>query len=184
MEFIPLGDTKPKKVNVRVIAATNKDVETEVEEGRLRKDLYYRLNVIRIHIPPLRERKEDIPLLVEYFLGRLSSKLRLPRKKVSEKAMEHLMRYSWPGNVRELENVLERVMIMCNGNVIKPSHLPAHVREGKGTIKVKGTLEDMEKELIERALEETGGNKKEVARILGISRSTLWRKIKKYGIRI
>jgi len=106
MEFIPLGDTKPRKVNVRVIAASNKDVEKEVEEGRLREDLYYRLNVIRIHIPPLRERKEDIPLLVEYFLGRLSSKLGFPKKTVSEKAMEHLVQYPWPGNVRESFNLV------------------------------------------------------------------------------
>ncbi|RKZ21265.1 hypothetical protein DRQ18_04780, partial [bacterium] len=179
MEFIPLGDTKPKKVNVRVIAATNKDVETEVREGRLREDLYYRLNVIRIHIPPLRERKEDIPLLVEYFLERLSSKLGLPRKKVSERAMEHLLQYPWPGNVRELENVLERAIILCDGNVIRPLHLPAHVREGRKDIRANGTLEDMEKKLIERALKETGGNIPKAARRLGIHPSTLYRKLKK-----
>lgn len=180
MEFIPLGDTKSRRVNVRVIAASNKDVEMEVDEGRLRKDLYYRLNVIRIHIPPLRERREDIPLLVEYIIGRLSSRLGMERKKVLDSTMEHLLSYPWPGNVRELENVLERAMILSEGSVIKPSHLPPYVREGSG-IKMDGTLEDMERRLIEKVLEEVGGNIPKAARRLGIHPSTLYRKLKKMG---
>jgi DNA-binding NtrC family response regulator len=182
-----VGGTKPTKVDVRVIAATNADLEGAIHAGRFRADLYYRLNVIPIKIPPLRERREDIPLLVNHFIEKLTGGART----VSEEAMEILMSYDWPGNVRELENIIERAVILQDGlevtaeslNVsIFPERLKKQARSG-GTLGVSGiTLEELERRYLLQTLEETGWKKKSAAEILGITPSTLYRKLQRYGM--
>jgi len=182
-EFEKLGDNSPIKVDVRIIAATNKNLEEEVKKGNFREDLYYRLNVLNIRLPPLRERKEDIPLLIEHLIDKLSKKRGKEVIGIEEKAMEILCSYEWPGNVRELQNVFEYIFVHINSRVIGVNCLPPYLRQRRREVKI-GSLSKVEKELIINALRDTGYNKKEVARILGISRTTLWRKMKKYGINI
>jgi DNA-binding NtrC family response regulator len=186
-EVVPVGGTKPAKVDVRVIAATNADLEAAIREGRFRADLYYRLNVIPIKIPPLRERREDIPLLVNHFMEKLTGGAR----SVSDEAMDILMSYDWPGNVRELENIIERAVILQDGvevtaeslNVsIFPERLRSRARAG-GALGVSGvTLEELERRYLLQTLEETGWRKKSAAEILGINPSTLYRKLQRYGM--
>ncbi|MEO0137451.1 MAG: sigma-54 dependent transcriptional regulator [candidate division WOR-3 bacterium] len=170
-EIVPLGATKPIKVDVRLIAATNKDLYEEVKQGRFREDLFYRLNVIPITLPPLRQRKEDIPLLAEYFLKSICEKENLGEKKLLKSTIESLQNYSWPGNVRELKHIIERAAILADSYYIKPEHinLPG--------IKIEPLkkLEDIE---IKKALKECKGNISEAAKRLGISRATLYRKLK------
>jgi DNA-binding NtrC family response regulator len=188
-EVVPVGGTKPVKVDVRVIAATNADLEQFIKEGRFRADLYYRLNVIPIRIPPLRERKEDIPLLVEHFLSRFTG----GAKHVSDDAMEILSDYDWPGNVRELENIIERAVILEDGNDVTaeslnvsifPERLRKRARGGsEGELGVSGvTLEELERRYLLQTLEATGWKKKNAAEILGINPSTLYRKLQRYGM--
>ena len=177
-EMVPLGDTKTVRVNVRLIGATNKNLEESVKKGEFREDLFYRLNVIPVFIPPLRDRKEDIPLLVERFTERIAKRLRIKKKKFSEVAMEKIMEYSWPGNVRELENCIERSMILLDSDKITEKdisliiHSDIQVREEK-------TLKDMEVNAIRDAIKKCGGNKIKAARMLGIHPATLYRKIKR-----
>ncbi len=177
-EVVPLGDTKTVRVNVRLIGATNKNLEESVKKGEFREDLFYRLNVIPVFIPPLRDRKEDIPLLVERFTERIAKRLRIKKKKFSEVAMEKIMEYSWPGNVRELENCIERSMILLDSDKITEKdisliiHSDIQVREEK-------TLKDMEVNAIRDAIKKCGGNKIKAARMLGIHPATLYRKIKR-----
>ncbi|RKX66668.1 MAG: RNA polymerase subunit sigma-54 [Thermodesulfobacteriota bacterium] len=184
-EFERLGGTETIKVNVRVIAATNKDLNEEVKKGNFREDLYYRLNVIPINLPPLRERKGDIPLLAEYFLKRLSTKSGKGIKELSPSAMQSLINYNWPGNVRELENVLEYAFVLTKGKVIGAKALPPALRSSdiswnKDKI---ASLEDNEKKFLIEMLNEFNWNKLQVAKRLGISRSTLYAKLKKYKLK-
>ncbi|MFN3479735.1 MAG: sigma-54-dependent transcriptional regulator [Thermodesulfovibrionales bacterium] len=180
-----VGSSTPKEVDVRIIAASNVNLSNEVASGRFRKDLYYRLNVININIPPLRERREDIPLLAYHFLNKYRSKFKKEIGQISTKSMEILTGYSWPGNVRELENVIERAVIMEASSEITPPSLPPEIT-GKpldpmsciGLMKI----EDMEKFLIQRTLREFDGQKNRAAESLGIDVTTLWRKIKKYNL--
>ncbi|MGO9239447.1 MAG: sigma-54-dependent transcriptional regulator [Bryobacteraceae bacterium] len=183
--FYRVGGSEEVRVDVRVIAATKVDLRQAVQEGRFRDDLYYRLNVIEIHVPPLRERREDIPLLAEHFLERLGPELRKEMAGISEGAMRLLMDYSWPGNVRELENSVERAMVTCRGHVLTEDDFAFLARAGNGPswTPPDATLEEMEKLMIEAALERKSGNVKEAAIALGIDRSTLYEKIKRYEIR-
>ncbi|MGQ9532166.1 MAG: sigma-54-dependent transcriptional regulator [Desulfotomaculales bacterium] len=186
--FERVGGTETIKVDVRVIAATNRDLKAAIQEGKFREDLYYRLNVVPIRMPALRERKEDIPLLVEYFLQKFRP--RYQAHTISPAAMELLRRYHWPGNIRELQNVIERAMIICQGEEILPEHLPPEIqaapRPAGGLIvdfPDEGiNLEQLEKELIIKALEKTGGNQTRAAQLLGITRSTLIYRMQKHGI--
>jgi DNA-binding NtrC family response regulator len=186
-EIIPVGGVRPIKVDVRLIAATNADLDRNVETGKFRADLFYRLNVIPIHIPPLRERKDDIPLLVDYFLKMYSESASKPVKTVSAESFDVLMRYDWPGNVRELENVLERAVILQEGRIITAEDLPEKLRltgvDRKGSVVSASnlTLEELEKEYMMKVLDETGWHKKRAASILGINASTLYRKLQRYG---
>lgn len=188
-EFEPLGSTRTIKVDIRVIAATNKDLTKEVREGRFREDLYYRLNVVPITMPPLRERKEDIPSLVDHFLAVYREKNRKPLKGISGKALDLLVRYDWPGNIRELENFIERAVIMTKEEMITPADFPPQIQSLSGEEEKSGisipygmSLEAMEKELIIKTLAETGGNRTRASEILGINRRTLQNKLREYGI--
>ena len=186
-EIIPVGGTKPIKVDVRLIAATNADLEHDVETGKFRADLFYRLNVIPIRVPPLRERKDDIALLVEHFLKVYCEGAGRPIKTVAPEAFELLMRYDWPGNVRELENAVERAVILQEERVITSEDLPEKLRaravdRSESVVSVSNlTLDELEKEYLFKVLEETGWHKKRAASILGINASTLYRKLQRYG---
>lgn len=184
--FERVGGTETIVVDVRLIVATNRDLEMEVREGRFREDLYYRLNVIPVLLPPLRERRGDIPLLAEHFLGSISRRNRKEVRGFTPQAMDLLIRNRWKGNIRELENVIERAVIMARGEMIQPEDLPAHVRADQGEEAVGVTagrpLSELEREAILRTLDLTGGNRTEAAKLLGISRRTLQYKLKEYGI--
>ncbi|MBC7359178.1 MAG: sigma-54-dependent Fis family transcriptional regulator [Desulfacinum sp.] len=179
-----VGERKERRVDVRFLFATHRDLRTEVDAGRFHEALYHRLNIFHIHLPPLRERREDIPLLVEYLLGLLSK--RAAPYQVTDEALAHLMAYHWPGNVRELRNVLERCVILSENRIILPNSLP---RELTGDLPPANahpfqclSLQDMERLHIQKTLALFGGNKTETARALGISRRTLYRKIKDYAL--
>ncbi|MGC7847131.1 sigma-54-dependent transcriptional regulator [Desulforudis sp. 1088] len=183
--FERVGGTQTLQVDIRVVAATNKNLEEAVKNGSFREDLFYRLNVIHIHIPPLRERREDIPLLVNHFLGKLCPPPANCR--VTDEALELLCRYGWPGNVRELQNVLERAVILGAAGEIKPEHLPQDIQHlaeqaKEEDVPAAPTLREAEKEMIIRALRKSGGNRSQAARLLGIARTTLLFRMKKYGI--
>uniref|UniRef100_A0A832I9I9 Sigma-54-dependent Fis family transcriptional regulator n=1 Tax=Eiseniibacteriota bacterium TaxID=2212470 RepID=A0A832I9I9_UNCEI len=185
-EIIPVGGTQPIKIDCRLVAATNADLEREVAEGRFRADLFYRLNVIPIKLPPLRLRRDDIPLLVDHFLKRYAQSGRA--KVVSKEAMELLMKYDWPGNVRELENVIERAMVLDESGTVGPDDLPDKIRLGsshRGSLIIDSptlTLEELEKEYILKVLHSTRWQKKRASDILGINASTLYRKLIAYGV--
>ncbi len=190
-EISPLGATTSKKIDVRVIAATSKDLQQEVNAGRFREDLFYRINVMKIHLPPLRERRGDIPLLVGYFIHHFNQKLEKEIEGLSSQAMPILMAYSWPGNVRELENVIERAVLLGKGRWITPDDLPQSITSGQPspssiapehTLSIKKASKTLERDLIRRALELTEGNRSKAARILEISRPILISKIKEYGL--
>jgi DNA-binding NtrC family response regulator len=189
-EFIPVGDTRPVKVDIRLIAATNADLEAEVKGGRFREDLFWRLNVFVINAPPLRERKEDLPVLLNHFLQRSCVKQNLPLKRVGPEALDLLTSYDWPGNVRELENLVERMVLFSRGEVIGPEEIPKRIGvAGKALqeqkqLEVTPTLQTMEEAYIYYVLQKTGWNKSESARILGIDLSTLYRKIDRYGLTV
>jgi len=180
-EVLPVGATEAIPVDARIIAATNRDLERDVKTGHFRSDLYYRLNVIAIHLPPLRQRREDIPLLIEAFLARSKD----PGRTVSAEAMSAMCEYDWPGNVRELENALERATIVTNGAVITPDALPERVVSKSGERLVRDverldpTLDMIERAYIKWVLESNGGNKTRAAEVLGIDPSTLHRKLQR-----
>lgn len=187
----PLGAEKSQRVDVRVVAATSRDLKKEVEAGRFRADLYFRLNVVSIHLPPLRERREDIPLLVRHFLARISERLGAPSLKLTPEALAALEAYSFPGNVRELENALERAAVLASGSTITLADLPPEIRvaagAGTGTrgtqrivFPVGVTLAAAEKELILTTLKAFGGNRRRTAEVLGISERNLRNKLKQY----
>ena len=188
-EFEPLGSTHTVRVDTRVIAATNKNLAEEIQQGRFRDDLYYRLNVVTLEVPSLRERREDISLLTEFFLKQYAEKNRRLIKGFTPRTMDLLMRYSWPGNVRELENVVERAVIMGRSDMISQNELPDDIRGLDVEIEKAGidmspgrSLKEVERDMILRTLEEAGGNRTRTAEILGISRRTLQLKLKDYGI--
>lgn len=180
-EFCRLGGHEPIKVDVRILAATNRDLKKAIAENRFREDLYYRLNVICIQVPPLRERREDIPLLVDSFVKKHSLAMNREPVRIAPSALRLLMEYDWPGNVRELENVIERALVIGKGNQIMPEDLPFSRKEEPCEYRPK-SLRAMEKLHIERILEETGWNIRQAARLLEIDRQTLYNKMKRYNI--
>jgi DNA-binding NtrC family response regulator len=182
-EVRPVGSTDRVPITVRVIAATNRDLDAAVRQGNFRQDLYFRLNVVQIKLPPLRDRKGDIPLLVNSFLEKFSGPDSEPRR-VSEDAMARLMAYDWPGNVRELENAVERAIALGSGPILHVGDLPANLQHSNGERLLHGDellpLEELERRAILRALREAGGDKLAAARLLGIGKTTLYRKLKQY----
>jgi len=187
-EYEPLGSTSPRKTDVRIIAATNKDLSKLVQEGKFRDDLYYRLNVVKLELPPLSERKEDIPLLIDAFIQKFNAKMGKQVSGISEQALRLLLDYDYPGNIRELENIIEHAFILCEGTRIEVNCLPKELLAVSAEeIRVSGTrerapLERAEAEAIERALRNHRGNRTKTAQDLGVSRTTLWRKMKRYGL--
>jgi DNA-binding NtrC family response regulator len=187
-EFERLGGTKTIKVDVRIIAATNKDLKEMVKRESFREDLYYRLNVVPLELPPLRERKEDILSLVEYFLAKSSSISGKSKKEISQDAIEKLMDYNWPGNIRELENIIERCVVITHGEVIDLEDIPEYIinykqnKEEELQHKLNSAVDTAEREIIIKILKECGGNRTKASEVLGISRRSLHRKIIKYNI--
>jgi two-component system nitrogen regulation response regulator NtrX len=184
-EIERLGGTRTLSVDARIVAATNKDLPEEIREGRFREDLYYRLNVVPIHLPPLRTRREDVPLLVEHFVRRISADLGRRPRAVTPEAMKRLAAYSWPGNIRELRNVLERLLIMTEGDTLDLADveevLPSESDEEPVT-EIKAARDKAEREAIATTLKQCGWNVTEAARRLGMDRGYLHRKIKRYGL--
>ena len=188
-EFEPVGGSRSIQVDTRIISATNRNLEEEVAADRFREDLYYRLNVVTIAVPPLRERLSDIPLLAEHFLEQYAARNHRTFKGIAPQAMDLLMRYSWPGNVRELENVIERAVIMARGDHIGTEHFPSTISDQESatsghspTLPSGRSLKEVEREMILQTLDDMGGNRTQTAKILGISRRTLQLKLKEYGI--
>jgi DNA-binding NtrC family response regulator len=186
-EVRPLGTNKVERVDVRVIAATNRDLAAHLREGHLREDLYYRLNVVQIHLPPLRARSEDVLPLAEHFLSRSAARAGKPLRGFSESAKKIMLAYTFPGNVRELENMVERAVALAEGEQIGPDDLPPAMRERRSqdrlaTAVAQGlTLDQLEREYIERVLDAEGGNKTRAALRLGLDRKTLYRKLEEYA---
>jgi len=187
-EFMKVGSQKRKKLDIRIIASSNRDLKEAIKDGSFREDLYYRLSVVPIKLPPLRDRTGDVPLLVEHFLKLRSQKRNGRQRSVSKRALEMLSAYLWPGNVRELEHTIERILILEDCDVIEPEHLPAFISQRQGEFQVFSdesfSLEELEKRYIQFVLRQTKGRRQETARILGINRKTLTAKIKKYGLRV
>ncbi len=189
-EVIPVGSTEAVPVDTRVLAATNRDLDEEIRAGNFRSDLYYRLNVISLHLPPLRHRADDIPLLAEHFLNRIAGGRDEAPKHLSDAALEVLCEYNWPGNVRELENALERSVILTPGDVIDVDALPERVTERRTEPLVSTrtppnpTLEAVERAYIMWVLQSESGNKSRAAEVLGIDPSTLYRKLSRYGVEV
>jgi len=187
-EVIPVGSTEAVGVDARVVAATNRDLDEEIRTGNFRSDLYYRLNVISLHLPPLRQRRDDIPLLAEHVLQRIATARGEDPKQLSEGALEMLLSHAWPGNVRELENSIERAVILTPGREIGVNSLPDRVTERRSEPLVaprtptNPTLEAVERAYIMWVLESEGGNKSRAAEVLGIDPSTLYRKLSRYGV--
>ncbi len=187
-EYFKIGGTKLLKMKCRVISATNKNLEKMVEEGKFREDLFYRINVVLLKIPPLRERKEDIPLLVEHFLKKFSTQNGKEIHQIDSLAMEKLLDYDFPGNVRELENAIERAVVMCTGDRIKAEHLPAKILKADKNNEIKTednypkNLFELEKRIILKTLNEENWNQTRTAQKLGISRKQLRTKMKNFGL--
>jgi two-component system response regulator AtoC len=189
-----VGGKRDINVDVRVVASTNKDLAQLVEAGEFRKDLYYRIKVMVIELPPLSDRKEDIPILTDYFISKLSREMGKEIKRVSQQALDLIASYSWPGNVRELKNVMERAMILAKGGFIVPADLPLELRKDVGGLRLAGSdekwlerdgflpLAEVERNYILKVLQEKAGNKSKTARILGVSRSTLREKLNRYRL--
>jgi transcriptional regulator with PAS, ATPase and Fis domain len=197
--FERVGGVKTTRVEVRLVAATSRDLSKEIAAGRFREDLFYRLNVVPVHLPPLRERREDIPLLVEHFRQKYNARLKKNVERVEDDALAALASYTWPGNIRELENVLERTILFTEGPVIRAADLPQSLRAPEGPAQpavpgmptapgplkeiVKGQVQAIERDLIVRGLEVTGGNVTRTAKLLKISRKSLQMKMKEFGLR-
>ncbi len=187
-EVTPLGSSRPVKVDVRLIAASNRNLEEEVKKGSFRDDLFYRLSVVPIHLPPLRERREDIPLLIEHFITAFSREYNVEPRRIAPSALEKIMAYPWPGNIRELQNVIERVFALSHSNEITLDDLPSAVSGFEEQpfnfqeLSELPTLEAMERSLIAAALRKSNGNKNEAARLLAIDRQRLYRKLEKYRL--
>jgi len=188
-EVTPLGSTRPIRVDVRLIAATNRDIEEAVRDGSFRSDLFYRLNVVAIHVPPLRERREDILPLIEHFIAEFSGVYGIEAKRVTPEARQCLMEYGWPGNIRELQNAIERAFALSAEPEITPRDLPPAITTRRapdvpanGALPEPVPMEELERRNIVAALQRSGGNKNEAARLLGIDRQRLYRKMEKYGL--
>ena len=189
-EVDKIGFSQPVKVNVRILAATNRKLKTQVEDGQFREDLFYRLSVVTIDLPPLRERKDDIPLLAAHFLKTFSERYHISPLTITEEALALIVRYAWPGNVRQLENAIERLVVLANGNMIKPEELPQEVRESESRIaKIdlklpdEGIdLEQVEREILSQALQKHAGNQTRAAQYLNISRKTLIYRMEKFDL--
>jgi DNA-binding NtrC family response regulator len=185
-EFERVGGEQTISVDVRIISATNRDLQAAITDGSFREDLFYRLNVVNIHIPPLRERKEDIPLFLAAFIKEFAQENGKPVEGIDSKARAMLYAYSWPGNIRELRNCIESAVVMSKGTIITPEDLPPSVKTENGEDDIKiplgSTLSEAEREIIQHTLSSNRGNKSKTAEILGIGRKTLHRKLKEYGI--
>ena len=191
-EIRRIGESKPIQIDVRIVAATVKDLQKEVNEGRFREDLFYRLNVLPVHIPPLRERREDIPLLIHHFIGKYNQAMNKNVTSVDHKAMETLISYKWYGNVRELENTIERAIVLSEKNNIESDNLPIEIQNVREEFhpealpdeeySIKKASKSLEINLIQKALRKTKGNHTHAARLLEISHRALLYKIKEYGI--
>ncbi|HNY40186.1 MAG TPA: sigma 54-interacting transcriptional regulator, partial [Bryobacteraceae bacterium] len=180
-EIVRVGDSHPVKVDFRAVAATNKRLEKQVEDGLFRPDLYYRLNVFTIDLPPLRSRREDIPLLASHFISKLSSQMNRQPQRLSVAALEALVDYSWPGNVRELENSIERALLISRTPELEPGDFPFQTLRAEQSGGRR--LEDIERSHIERVLADTGWNLSHASRVLDIDRTTLYNKIRRYELR-
>ncbi|MFQ5703444.1 MAG: sigma-54-dependent transcriptional regulator [Gemmatimonadales bacterium] len=189
--FKRVGGMRDISVDVRIVASTNRDLEAAVRDGSFRRDLFYRLNVIPIMIPPLRQRPEDVELLAQFFLSKITTSLRRPARTISAEALTMLKRYSWPGNAREVRNVIERAVILEEGSEILPEHLPDELRLGSRILDLEPgfklpaggvDLEELERDLIDQALAQAQGNKTRTASLLGLTRDTLRYRLKKYGL--
>jgi DNA-binding NtrC family response regulator len=197
-EIMPIGETKPQKVDVRVLAATNADLEQRVAEGKFREDLYYRLSVIRILVPPLRERREEIPHLSTYFLREASERLGKPDIHLSSESLDAFSQYWWPGNVRQLKNEIQRaVALSAPGGIVEPSHLSPEIshnglpsmssqaapaRSSRSAPDLASAVEQVERDMIQTALDRAGGNISETARLLGLTRRGLYLKLRRLGL--
>lgn len=184
-QFLKIGDTKPTQVNVRILAATNRDLQAEIENNHFRSDLYYRLSVFTITLPALRDRSKDITLLAEYFMQYFASKVKKPVKQMSATFIKRIEAYKWPGNIRELKNVIERAVILCDSNELDETLLPyeiQHANAKASTTLSAFDLSSVEKLHIQRVLNHTHGNRAEAARLLNIGVATLYRKLKEYGL--
>ena len=186
-EFEPLGATEPVKADVRVIAATKEDLTKLIKKEKFRDDLYYRLNVVKIELPPLIKRRDDIPLLINHFIEKFNKRMDKTIEDVSKDVLNILMEYDYPGNVRELENIIEHACVMCQATRIRTVHLPPELVHNKESLKIEEKekhqpLQSFEKQLIQDTLEKHNGNKILAAKELGLHRSTLWRKMKKYDL--
>ena len=186
--YRPVGSTKAVAADVRTIFVTNRDLDREVAEGRFREDLYYRINVVPIRLPPLRDRVEDIPLLIDVFFDNLCVLHHKPRKELTPDAMDRVLAYLWPGNVRELKNIIERIVVTCTDQKVNVDHLPSRVRDAQNAtdtimVELGSSLEDVERALIEKTLAHVTANRKKAAALLGISVRALQYKIKAYNLR-
>jgi PAS domain S-box-containing protein len=188
-EYEPLGSTSPRKTDVRIVAATNKDLSKLVKEGNFRDDLFYRLHVVKIDLPPLSQRREDIPLLVDAFVQKFNARMGKQIKGLSDGALRLLLRHDYPGNVRELENIIEHAFVLCRGDRIDldclPKELAENVEKGSSPMQIPGerVFDRAEADIIGNTLKKYDGNRIKTARELGLDRTTLWRKIKKYGLK-
>jgi DNA-binding NtrC family response regulator len=181
-EFERVGGNKTNRVNIRIIAASNRDLQEAVKEGVFREDLYYRLNVVNIKLPPLRDRRDDIPFLINFFIEKYNQKYHMKVKGISQKAMNLLTDYQWTGNVRELENTIESILVINSPEVIDIQHLPQEIRDLKERlevipIKIGTPLEEVEREMLIQTLRATKGNKRKAAQLLGINVRTIHRKM-------
>lgn len=188
-EVVRLGANNTRHVDVRLVSATNHDLGELVKEGKFREDLYFRIKGVELHLPPLRERREDIPLLVQHYVAQYANKLNKPVPEVAEDVQTTLMRHDWPGNVRQLMNAIQNMVVICEGDKIEPRHLPTEVRQAGGddTAQLPDTggmsLDQIEKKAIRDALRVTAGNREQAAKMLGIGERTLYRKLKEYGLK-
>ena len=187
-EYMQVGSQKRIKLDIRIIASSNQDLREAIKAGTFREDLYYRVSVVPIHLPPLRERHGDIPLLAEHFLRKHSPKSRREVRGFAPRALKMLSDYSWPGNVRELEHTIERILILEDGDIIQPEHLPSFISQRQGEFQIfsdgEVTLEEVERRYIQFILRRTKGKRQNAAQILGINRKTLAHKIEKYNLRV
>jgi two-component system NtrC family response regulator len=189
-EVDKIGSPHPVKVNVRILAASNRNLKNLVDDGDFREDLYYRLSVVTIEVPPLRERRDDVPLLTRHFLTQYASRYGIPGLSVPEDAMDKMVQYNWPGNVRELQNVIERLALMAKDNLIHVEALPEEIRRAESRVASIGLklpdegidLEEVEKEILLRALEKHGWNQTHAAKYLNISRKTLIYRMEKFAL--
>jgi len=181
-----VGDHHPIQVDVRIITATNRNLPDLIADGKLREDFYYRINVIPIYVPPLRDRIEDIPLLARSFFNRIELKSGKKIQGISNDTLEVLMRHNWPGNVRELKSAFEFAFVSCQGPTIQPKHLPPNILHPQNIRRLKGgvhvSLDELKKQRLIDALRQSGGNQSEAARILGISRTSIWNQIRRFKI--